>query len=493
MYEAKSNPICLIPVNFTLFSHLNKSAADNILFLFTNARSTQYAPGDTGPALVSLLKQIKERPPHVDILYNKQTIYCFDNEAFRFAVASAPPNNMIFDDLLTRDYEVSWMGSVRECDRLMERIISLKPHQVMETLSLNNAKQSILLLTQPLADIAKNISDNVKACEQHKKKVSEFKGNITEFEKELYVPWKDIESDPLNEPKTVCNEGNCIVKETINGTVKIHYKTDCHSPCYLTHSDGNVMGNVGLLDCIAFNKYESIGEGEWRVPTNLVPDQNVTLNAEGKAFLYYLERTKSDNCFKCGHSFQSHLHIKYETRIVNKKIRDEKKYKSINTAKEAAAAKQAQIVELEARIKELTDENTTISICMAKFACFLSNNALTPFNDAFEGYVKDAGKLSGGDSKVTIDKLQQMLDRYKYEKDAILAAMKKGKKNESAVSVEDIDKLIKQLCSLKVNGPAISQLLDTQIKSKAKSHTFNEKVINTVSAATSKLSGFRVY
>lgn len=93
---------------FGLLSHLNKSAADNILFLFTNARSTQYAPGESGPALKSLLEKIKANPPNVNIAYNKDTIYCFDNESFRYLAATGPPNNMEFNQKYKNDYATSW-------------------------------------------------------------------------------------------------------------------------------------------------------------------------------------------------------------------------------------------------------------------------------------------------------------------------------------------------------------------------------------------------
>ncbi|CAG2105288.1 unnamed protein product, partial [Medioppia subpectinata] len=93
---------------FQLFTHLNKSAANNILFLFTNSRSTHYLPGDSGPALISLLDQIRERPPNVDIIYNKKTTYCFDSESFRYLVASVPPNNIQFDPKYKSSYVESW-------------------------------------------------------------------------------------------------------------------------------------------------------------------------------------------------------------------------------------------------------------------------------------------------------------------------------------------------------------------------------------------------
>ena len=70
-----------------LLAHLQKSASNNIVFLFTNTRSTFYRPGDSAPSLKRILNQVKEMPPNVDIRFNKSTVYCLDNEAFRFLMA----------------------------------------------------------------------------------------------------------------------------------------------------------------------------------------------------------------------------------------------------------------------------------------------------------------------------------------------------------------------------------------------------------------------
>ena len=70
-----------------LLNNLERSASKNIVFLFTNVRGTFYRPGDTAPALIKVLGQVKDSPPNVEIPFNKSTIYCLDNEAFRFLVA----------------------------------------------------------------------------------------------------------------------------------------------------------------------------------------------------------------------------------------------------------------------------------------------------------------------------------------------------------------------------------------------------------------------
>ena len=60
-----------------LLTHLNKSASRNIIFLFTNARDTYYMPGDSAPSLMQILGDIKKKPPHVDIKFDKSNILLF--------------------------------------------------------------------------------------------------------------------------------------------------------------------------------------------------------------------------------------------------------------------------------------------------------------------------------------------------------------------------------------------------------------------------------
>jgi len=72
----------------------------------------------------------------------------------------------------------------------------------------------------------------------------------------------------------------------------------------------------------------------------------------------------------------------------NIKVVDKTKLTKITNDKEKVEAKESKIKELEAKMSELSHETRTISTCMARFACFLKHNALTPFNDAFGDYVK---------------------------------------------------------------------------------------------------------
>ncbi|KAJ6635669.1 hypothetical protein Bhyg_14255 [Pseudolycoriella hygida] len=333
-----------------LLTHLNKSAAENILFLFTNSRGTFYKPDDTAQPLRKVLKDIRSKPPHVEIKFEKENYFAFDSEAFRYLVAKSEPNNVVFETAAHADFEKSWQQSVAECERLFRRILELKPHSVRDTISINDMRTKILNLRKPTVLIAENIGNEIRACERHEKKIKEFTGDIEELEKELYTPALDIVSTQLEKPITVCSDPACCEKKLFNNTTKLHYKSICHKPCYLDNSDGNIIGNIALLDCNAFNKYK-INEGTWYDPKTFHPDNELKLNEEGLAYGYNAIRTKSEDCFKCSHSYQSHLTINYETKVVEKKLRDDNKYERIETTYSDIGRRQRQIELLKKKSK----------------------------------------------------------------------------------------------------------------------------------------------
>lgn len=92
-----------------MLSRLQKDASNNIMFLFTNSRSTFYRPGDTVTPLKQILDQIKSKPPHIDIPFNKKNVFCVDNEAFRFLIARR--NGIKFDDDEKDNFSKSWTKS----------------------------------------------------------------------------------------------------------------------------------------------------------------------------------------------------------------------------------------------------------------------------------------------------------------------------------------------------------------------------------------------
>ena len=140
-----------------LIDLLGPKVHQNIIFCFTNARSTFYTPGDTARALKSLLKS----QSLTDIPFRKENAFCFDNEAFRYLVALQ--NSITFNDLDRSEYERSWQISVRESHRLIDYICKdLHACSIHSEWKSNKHAQVIIRdLIRPMLETMRNILRNV--------------------------------------------------------------------------------------------------------------------------------------------------------------------------------------------------------------------------------------------------------------------------------------------------------------------------------------------
>ncbi len=187
-----------------LLTHLHKSAADNIIFCFTNARSTFYRPGDTLPMLKSLISEYKDAV--VSVTPHNQ--FCFDNEAFRFLACMK--NGIKFSQQDIDTYSSSWDRAVSETERLFNHILSLKPHSIQHTISLNNARRIILELSKPLAETAANIQANIDAADRTSQQLKASNKTASELQDKLYLDAVDLVAIELNFPRTVCTHLSCV-------------------------------------------------------------------------------------------------------------------------------------------------------------------------------------------------------------------------------------------------------------------------------------------
>ncbi|KAJ6642504.1 hypothetical protein Bhyg_07455 [Pseudolycoriella hygida] len=156
-----------------ILAQLHKSSVHNLLFCFTNTRSTFYKPGDTYPALKELLTEIngslklKSKGRADEMVLSNETMFCLDNEAFRFLCARR--NNIEFQPEDFQNFSLSWDKSTAETQRMLAYIKSRKPHQVSETMSINEVRNTILTLARPMAKISDNIATNIRVAEEQKK------------------------------------------------------------------------------------------------------------------------------------------------------------------------------------------------------------------------------------------------------------------------------------------------------------------------------------
>jgi hypothetical protein len=96
---------------------LDSNIDQNIIFCFTNARSTLYTPGNTAPLLQTMLNSLPMR----NIPFHKDNTFCFDSESFRYLVALQ--NGILFNESEKQKYEMSWKNSVEEARCLINYIV----------------------------------------------------------------------------------------------------------------------------------------------------------------------------------------------------------------------------------------------------------------------------------------------------------------------------------------------------------------------------------
>jgi GTP-binding protein EngB required for normal cell division len=143
-----------------LIDLLGPSVRENIIFCFTNARSTFYTPGDTAPLLKTMLKSLSMN----DIPFKQENTYCFDNEAFRYLVALK--NNIQFNDDEEHDYKMSWSNSVKQSNRLINYICTQLDVCSMDNQwkSIKHAQIEVIHMIRPMLEAMRNILRNIILC-----------------------------------------------------------------------------------------------------------------------------------------------------------------------------------------------------------------------------------------------------------------------------------------------------------------------------------------
>ena len=129
-----------------LLTYLTPLAYNNIIFCFTNARSTFFAPGDTGP----LLRRMIEKNYQNEIPFKKENTFCFDSESFRYLVARK--RGVPFDEYFKQESTQSWETSVKESIRLLDFIRKQEPYDLNGYQSVRKASLEISMLARPLME-----------------------------------------------------------------------------------------------------------------------------------------------------------------------------------------------------------------------------------------------------------------------------------------------------------------------------------------------------
>jgi hypothetical protein len=139
-----------------LFSLLGRNIGGNIIFCFTNSRSTFYTPGDTAPLLKKMLASL----PMDTVRFIKDNTFCFDSESFRYLVALQ--NKIEFSGLERNEYERSWSTSVIQSDHLIDYIRTQRNvYRIDGNLhSIKHAQLEIIHMIRPMLEAMRNILRN---------------------------------------------------------------------------------------------------------------------------------------------------------------------------------------------------------------------------------------------------------------------------------------------------------------------------------------------
>ncbi|PKC66902.1 hypothetical protein RhiirA1_379475 [Rhizophagus irregularis] len=443
-----------------LLSHLHRNAKDNIVFCFTNARGTFYRPGDTLPPLKKQLGDLKERSS-VEIKVNHDTIYCFDNESFRFLAAIK--EGMDFAETDEQNFAESWKKSVGESLRLIRYLATRPPHAVKDTLSLNSSRNIVVLLSKPLAEIGQLIQTNIKLIKEQQNEIKNSAKTIEELKENLYIPQIDLEPVTLGYPRTVCTSISCVESLQIEQTniSKVNYVTHCHDHCYLDGITCNEVNTPALRGCAAMNPVGT--------------------------------------CNYCDCKWDKHMHITYENVKVVKKIVDQNVELQISKKKSDQEIKKAIIEDYQKRVNQLQTEQHTINEISLKFAQFLRQNAIAAFNDAYADYL---------DHFINEEKIKKSADPNRYDDEILkgleatkrsyleqIEVIKKAIENNDpsmpTILPNDIAKLEQQLYNLPINGHTLKKIKDEAKRSQNNVFKYREsyysKSKNFISSTFAKI------
>jgi len=226
-----------------ILRNLHESASNNVVFIITNAKSTNFKPGNT----ISTLRDFLRRKSLERIKLTKDTIYCIENDTVQHVVEHI--NGCPHDDDADVTASMSWEKSVKTTTDMLAYIQKLHPRYVDGTQCIYNTRRLIDILSNVLFDVVMCSVDNMETIEEKRKEISnrrlEIQNSPEDFVPEdiqnvLYTEIQRIEiKKELKHINTICKSPKCSL---VVGN-KRHFKIICCDHC---------RGFITLWTCRAF-------------------------------------------------------------------------------------------------------------------------------------------------------------------------------------------------------------------------------------------------
>ncbi|CAF3076006.1 unnamed protein product [Rotaria sp. Silwood2] len=427
-----------------LLRHLHINAKDNIMFVFTNSRATFYRPGETASLLKVLLRELHAKTD-VEVPFNIENTFMFDNESFRFLAVCKQGLNFLMKE--KNYYSESWKKSVEEFSRLIIRILQCDLHAVKDMQSLNEAQLLIHKLSRPVAEIVTLIQENILLAKQYKEKLLNNSTNQVSNK----IPQKTGKFVPLEQRLTVCVNEKCTEIINVNGEQRIDYKSNCHVGCSLHRVVQECIGHPIIKRCRA------------------------------------LKQTGS--CRKCGCHWTKHMHItyKYERNLT---------YIEIDNSN-LLRTPQSIMTIIDKRISDLRNEETSIRKICVQLSQFLKQNSITPFNDDIIEYLQhfineEKQKRSTGTDNIDVIKgLEQMIKDYTEEFNLYTSSVSSQNNSistdrfDNSSQIDEMFSLVQKLYDLPINGKLIEEQVRRMKEGRAQAARSNEQFVDLPSGYNS--------
>jgi hypothetical protein len=411
-----------------LMAYLSRDAVLNIAFGFTRTMGSGYMPGDCYPILKRKLQDLS-----VTFDLGRQTTYSFDADSFRY-LAALYRKVEVGDD---SKYRESWKKSKAEALRLLDHVGKLKPHDVAQTTSVEEARQAVEQLVVPMVQVSQEIQKNIDLVADKLKELQDTRLTGDELRKKLHVDKIEFSAKKLDKPRTVCKKC-CDYKTNSDGEVVVVYNSICHEDCTLADVTEDCVGHHGLIKCRAF------------------------------------KRGSRNHCIhkSCGHHWQEHMHYRYELEERKARVKDTEVERLLKANTDDIAVRQAAIRKFQDLQQEYKHEHDQLLTAAVRFVMYLDKHVIMPINDATERYYKQLIKneekkiQSAKQRRLNVDVNIKKLDRLKDDLEAhvqLTKAIKRevrdhGRSSDEPLDKNSVQKLIRDLYNLKHFGNSLKNM-----------------------------------
>lgn len=409
-----------IPMRYCVqetLKYLPVSIVNNIIFIFTYAQATFFAPGSTAKLLRVLLNDIKQSTG-TDIPFSKNNSFFFDNESFRYLAVHHSGYDFLQDREST--YREYWNKSITELQRMMTKLVECRPFSMADLKSINEAYQLIRRLPRPIAEVVKFIQENIQLAKEHESKLlnARNEANLDQMTE------SSAEVIPFREPCLVCTNDECSKLNDTDSKKTIDNKVICLEPYRISEAESETLKRSAIRRCPIMNRL-------------------------------------SGKCRHCGCDWSTHKHISYD---VKKRL----KYIRLNSEEMKTRSSERMIGRLQYRIKRLKDEQDMIRYICAQLTLFLQLNSISPTNEEVIDYIQYSiqeqrqSVNSNDKAREIIQGLEQLINEYQEEFRILKADV--GKNTTEArnlPTIHDIFACRVQLCELPITGKYMTDQLKT--------------------------------